>query len=138
MSKRRSPQRPNVFGSLLPQRCSCGFVMCGSEIAGNLITACCGQHAPSAIWGFSGWGKLQSHQAGVSPRSSSVCGDVTLDSWSASQIAQLNIKASKADPFRHGVSTFLGKTGNRLFPIAKCGVRWSRYDNTLLQSLRNL
>ena len=44
-------------------------------------------------------------------------GDVTLDSRSAPQIAQLNIKASKTDPFRHGVSIFLGKTGNRLCPV---------------------
>ena len=45
-------------------------------------------------------------------------GDVTLDSRSAPQIAQLNIKASKTDPFRHGVSIFLGKTGNQLCPVA--------------------
>ena len=44
-------------------------------------------------------------------------GDVTLDNRSAPQIAQLNIKASKTDPFRHGVSIFLGKTGNRLCPV---------------------
>ena len=85
------------------------------KIAGNLITSCCGQHVPPASLGFSGQGKLQSHH-GRSLTQELIC--VTLDSRSAPQIAQLNIKASKTDPFQHGVSIFLGKTGNRLCPVA--------------------
>ena len=40
-------------------------------------------------------------------------GDVTLDSRSAPTVAQLNIKASKTEPFLRGVSIFLGRTGHQ-------------------------
>ena len=45
-------------------------------------------------------------------------GDVTLDSCENPTLAQINIKASKTDPFRKGVSIFIGQTNNDLCPIA--------------------
>ena len=44
-------------------------------------------------------------------------GDVLLDSTVDPQVAQVNIKASKTDPFRKGVSVFLGRTGSVLCPV---------------------
>ena len=45
-------------------------------------------------------------------------GDVTLDSTDAPTIAQITIKASKTDPFRKGISIYVGRTGNYLCPVA--------------------
>ena len=45
-------------------------------------------------------------------------GDVTLDDRSNPTFAQVNIKASKTDPFRKGVSIYLGRTGSDLCPVA--------------------
>lgn len=45
-------------------------------------------------------------------------GDVTLDSVSEPSCVQVRIKASKTDPFRQGVSVFLGATSNKLCPVA--------------------
>lgn len=44
-------------------------------------------------------------------------GDVRLDSTVDPHVAQVNIKASKTDPFRKGVSLFLGRTGSVLCPV---------------------
>ena len=33
-------------------------------------------------------------------------------------MVQIKIKASKTDPFRHGVMVYVGKTGNELCPVA--------------------
>ena len=45
-------------------------------------------------------------------------GDVRLDSVTSPTTVQVWIKASKTDPFRKGVSVYLGKTGNGLCPVA--------------------
>lgn len=45
-------------------------------------------------------------------------GDVSLDSLSNPTVVQVLIKASKTDPFRKGVTLYLGKTGNDLCPVA--------------------
>jgi len=44
-------------------------------------------------------------------------GDVTLDSLTAPTVVQVHIKASKTDPFRKGVSVYLGRTNNDLCPV---------------------
>ena len=45
-------------------------------------------------------------------------GDVTLDCTDAPTMAQITIKASKTDPFRKGISIYVGRTGNDLCPVA--------------------
>ena len=45
-------------------------------------------------------------------------GDVTFDSRHNPSMAQINIKASKTDPFRKGVSICVGRTDNDLCPVA--------------------
>ena len=45
-------------------------------------------------------------------------GDVTVDRMDAPTIAQITIKASKTDPFRKGISIYVGKTDNDLCPVA--------------------
>ena len=45
-------------------------------------------------------------------------GDVTFDSKHAPNLAQVNIKASKTDPFRKGVAICIGRTNNDLCPVA--------------------
>ncbi len=56
-------------------------------------------------------------------------GDVTLDNLRDPQRAEVRIKASKTDPFRQGVSVFLGRTNTPLCPVAAlaayCAVRGS-------------
>ena len=44
-------------------------------------------------------------------------GDVTLDDRSNPTLVQVNIKASKTDPFRKRVSIYLGRTGTELCPV---------------------
>jgi len=41
-----------------------------------------------------------------------------VDSISNPTLLKVRIKASKTDPFRQGVELFIGKTGNRLCPVA--------------------
>lgn len=45
-------------------------------------------------------------------------GDVKLEGTSPPQCVQVTIKASKTDPFRKGVTVFLGRTGNDLCPVS--------------------
>ena len=45
-------------------------------------------------------------------------GDVTLDLRSLPKLVQVKIKASKADPFRQGISIFLGTTNSELCRVA--------------------
>ena len=45
-------------------------------------------------------------------------GDVTFDSKHAPNLAQVNLKASKIDPFRKGVAICIGRTNNDLCPVA--------------------
>ena len=44
-------------------------------------------------------------------------GDVTVDTPDAPTSALINIKTSKTDPFRKGISIYVGKTGNDLCPV---------------------
>ena len=43
---------------------------------------------------------------------------MTLDSPEDPQVVQINIKSSKMDPFRKGISVFLGRTNSVLCPVA--------------------
>ena len=45
-------------------------------------------------------------------------GDVAIDDPGKTTMVQIKIKASKIDPFRHGVMVYVGKTGNELCPMA--------------------
>ena len=45
-------------------------------------------------------------------------GDVAIDDPGKTTMVQIKIKASKTDPFRHGVMVYVGKTGNELCPVA--------------------
>ena len=46
------------------------------------------------------------------------CSDVTVDSILNPTLLKVRIKASKTDSFHQGVELFIGKTGNRLCPVA--------------------
>ena len=43
--------------------------------------------------------------------------DVSVDSLCNPQVLKLQLKASKTDPFRQGIDTFVGRTGNELCPV---------------------
>ena len=45
-------------------------------------------------------------------------GDVTVDRANNPSMVRVHIKASKTDPFRKGVFVFVGRTDNRLCPVA--------------------
>ena len=55
---------------------------------------------------------------GYDPATHLSFGDVTVDKTDAPTIAQITIKTSKTDPFRKGISIYVGKTGNDLCPVA--------------------
>ena len=44
--------------------------------------------------------------------------DIAVDSHTSPTILQVRLKMSKTDPFRHGISIYIGKTGNNLCPVA--------------------
>ena len=52
------------------------------------------------------------------PASNLAYGDVRLDNRSPPQFLEVRIKASKTDPFRRGVSVYLGSSGSDLCPVA--------------------
>ena len=43
--------------------------------------------------------------------------DISLDSSHSPQIVQVNIKQSKTDPFRQGITLSLGRTGHKICPV---------------------
>ena len=45
-------------------------------------------------------------------------GDVTVDSTSSPRVIKVLLKASKTDPYRLGVSVYLGRLGTLLCPVA--------------------
>lgn len=45
-------------------------------------------------------------------------GDVAIDDPGKTTMVQINIKASKTNPFHHGIMVYVGKTGNELCPVA--------------------
>ena len=57
-------------------------------------------------------------QTGYDPTSHLSFGDVLVDSTVNPQCMEIRIKASKTDPFRMGVSIYLGRTDNDLCPVA--------------------
>ena len=44
-------------------------------------------------------------------------GDIAIDSHLKPSLMRITLKASKTDPFRHGVQIFIGHTGNELCPV---------------------
>ena len=49
----------------------------------------------------------------------SLCpGDVAVDSYHSHSVIQVTLKQSKTDPFRKGVSVYLGRTDSDLCPVA--------------------
>jgi len=65
-------------------------------------------------------------EGGFDPSSHLAYGDVRANNLSTPQFLEVWIKASKTDPFRHGVSVYLGRTTGELCPVAwfsgECGV----------------
>ena len=79
-----------------------------------LWAACC-----TCFFGFLRSGEITVPSAGeYDPGAHLSYGDVTLDSRESPTMAQVNIKASKTDPFRKGVSIYIGRTNNGLCPVA--------------------
>ncbi len=79
-----------------------------------LWAACC-----TCFFGFLRSGEVTVPSAqGYDPGAHLSVGDVSLDSIQRPKTAQVRIKASKTDPFRHGVSVFLGRTDSPLCPVA--------------------
>lgn len=79
-----------------------------------LWAACC-----TCFFGFLRCGEITvpSHQE-YDPGYHLSYGDVRFDSTTHPTVADVNIKASKTDPFRHGVRIYLGKTDDDLCPVA--------------------
>ena len=79
-----------------------------------LWAACC-----TCFFGFLRSGEITVPSAGeYDPGAHLSYGDVMLDSRESPTMAQVNIKASKTDPFRKGVSIYIGRTNNGLCPVA--------------------
>ncbi len=72
----------------------------------------------TCFFGFLRSGEITTPPNQFDPGAHLAFGDVTLDSPSNPTLAQVNIKASKMDPFRVGVSIYLGRTGNLLCPVS--------------------
>ena len=79
-----------------------------------LWAACC-----TCFFGFLRSGEVTTPSAReYDPGAHLSYGDVTLDNTSNPSVVQVVIKASKADPFRKGVKVYLGRTDNKLCPVA--------------------
>ena len=80
---------------------------------------CCGQQRLCAFSVFYAAAKWWSH---LRRRSTHRCtfdmGDVALDSADPPTLIQVRLKASQTDPFRQGVSVYLGATGGDICPVA--------------------
>ncbi len=72
----------------------------------------------TCFFGFLRSGEITTPPNQFDPGAHLAFGDVTLDSPSNPTLAQVNIKASKTDPFREGISIYLGRTGNKLCPVS--------------------
>ncbi len=44
--------------------------------------------------------------------------DIRIDNCTCPRMVEVRIKASKTDPFRRGISVYIGRTENDLFPVA--------------------
>ena len=72
----------------------------------------------TCFFGFLRAGETCAPSASACDPSWHLCvGDMALDSHAAPTRLYLTIKASKTDPFRHGVTITLGKTGHQLCPM---------------------
>ena len=79
-----------------------------------LWAACC-----TCFFGFLRSGEIVVPTAtSYNPAAHLSFGDVTVDRMDVPTIAQITIKASKTDPFRNGISIYVGKTDNDLCPVA--------------------
>lgn len=79
-----------------------------------LWAACC-----TCFFGFLRSGEIVVPTAtSYNPAAHLSFGDVTVDRTDAPTMAQITIKASKTDPFRKGISIYVGKTGTDLCPVA--------------------
>ena len=79
-----------------------------------LWAACC-----TCFFGFLRSGEITVPSQGDYDSSAHLSyGDVTFDSEHSPTMAQINIKASKTDPFRKGVTICVGRTDNDLCPVA--------------------
>ena len=79
-----------------------------------LWAACC-----TCFFGFLRSGEITvPSAAGYDPKSHLSMGDVALDRRDSPTMIQVTIKASKTDPFRKGVSIYLGRTDTDLCPVA--------------------
>ena len=76
--------------------------------------ACC-----LSFFGFLRCGEMTvPSDSGFDPSTHLSVSDIQVDHPSSPSIIQVNIKASKTDPFRKGVQLYLGKTESDLCPVA--------------------
>lgn len=79
-----------------------------------LWAACC-----LGFFGFMRAGEFTVTQSGEFDPASSLClGDIAVDDHQNPSIIQVCLKQSKTDPFRRGVSIYLGKTESDLCPVS--------------------
>ena len=81
---------------------------------------CYGRHRACVSLGFYGlvrWYIVPS-DSGFDPSEHLTYGDVKVDSTSSPWYLEVRIKASKTDPFRKGVSIYLGRGVADLCPVA--------------------
>lgn len=78
-----------------------------------LWAACC-----LCFFGFLRSGEAVAPSVGQYDPSSHLCySDVKVDNLASPSFLQVRIKASKTDPFRQGVSIYIGATGGKLCPV---------------------
>ena len=78
-----------------------------------LWAACC-----MAFFGFLRSGELTAPAAtNFDPQSTLLLSDIALDSHEAPAVVAVTLERSKTDPFRLGVTLFLGKTGDVVCPV---------------------
>ena len=71
-----------------------------------------------AFFGFLRSGELTAPAAtNFDPQSTLLLSDIALDSHEAPAVVAVTLKRSKTDPFRLGVTLFLGKTGDVVCPV---------------------
>ena len=81
---------------------------------------CYGQQHVSAFCFFEVWGSRGPYISGRTyDAQSHLCfDDIQVDNRASPTLIQVRIKASKTDPFRHGVTLHIGATNGPLCPVA--------------------
>ena len=74
--------------------------------------------ATMCFFGFLRVGEIVSPQGAFDAACHLVQGDVRVNDLEDPKFVVVRIKASKTDPFRKGVSVYVGRTGTRLCPVA--------------------